>query len=133
VKYLFDTNTLSALATNKSRELNKKFVSASRVELCTCDVVWHEVEFGLAANESIALKLRPIFEILFSGLTLLSMTRPIWLRAAAIRVQLKKRGTPVGPHDLLIAATALEHNLILVTHNLSEFEKIKGLVCESWL
>jgi tRNA(fMet)-specific endonuclease VapC len=61
------------------------------------------------------------------------MTRPIWLRAAAIRVQLKMRGTPVGPFDLLIAATALEHNLILVTHNLSEFEKIKGLVCESWL
>jgi tRNA(fMet)-specific endonuclease VapC len=61
------------------------------------------------------------------------MTRPIWLRAAATRVQLKKRETPVGPYDLLIAATALEHNLTLVTHNLSEFEKIKGLVCESWL
>jgi tRNA(fMet)-specific endonuclease VapC len=61
------------------------------------------------------------------------MTRPIWLRAAAIRVQLKKRETPVGPYDLLIAATALEHNLTLVTHNLSEFERIQGLVCESWL
>jgi len=39
-----------------------------------------------------------------------------------IRAQLARKGTPIGPYDLQIAAIALVNNLILVTHNTREFK-----------
>ena len=38
----------------------------------------------------------------------------------------------IGPHDLQIAAVALRHELMLVTHNTSEFSRIPGLKLEDW-
>ncbi len=49
-----------------------------------------------------------------------------------IRSQLADLGTPIGPNDLLIAAIALTHGLILVTHNTTEFSRLDGLVIEDW-
>ena len=52
--------------------------------------------------------------------------------SAAIRVNLEKQGTPIGPYDLLIGGTALAHQAILVTHNTVEFERIENLRIEDW-
>jgi len=52
--------------------------------------------------------------------------------AADIRVDLENRGKPIGPYDVLIAATALANKGVLVTHNTSEFERIQGLHLEDW-
>jgi len=49
-----------------------------------------------------------------------------------IRANLEKKGTPIGPYDLLIAAIAMRHNLIVITHNTREFSRINGLKLEDW-
>lgn len=49
-----------------------------------------------------------------------------------IRAYLDKQGTPIGGNDLLIAATALAGELILVTRNIREFERVPGLKLEDW-
>jgi tRNA(fMet)-specific endonuclease VapC len=49
-----------------------------------------------------------------------------------IRGYLKTAGTPIGPYDSLIAATALAHDLTLVTHNVREFSRVQGLRIEDW-
>lgn len=49
-----------------------------------------------------------------------------------IRYELERQGQVIGPMDLLIAATALANNLILVTHNTTEFSRIAGLLLEDW-
>ena len=49
-----------------------------------------------------------------------------------IRNQLRKDGTPIGPNDLLIAATAIANQAVLVSNNASEFARVKGLRFESW-
>ncbi len=41
-------------------------------------------------------------------------------------------GTPIGANDLLIASIAVANNLILVTHNTPEFERVPGLSVEDW-
>lgn len=41
-------------------------------------------------------------------------------------------GTPIGSYDLQIAVIALANNLILVTHNTREFERVEGLKLEDW-
>lgn len=54
------------------------------------------------------------------------------LKFGDIRAALERKGTPIGAFDLLIAATALTHNLTLVTHNVAEFRRIDGLLIEDW-
>ena len=49
-----------------------------------------------------------------------------------IRAELEAAGTPIGSHDMQIAAIALANNLILVTHNTREFSRIAGLQLEDW-
>ncbi len=58
------------------------------------------------------------------------------LQAAAVygqvRAALEAAGTPIGPNDLLIAAHALSGGLILVTDNVKEFRRIRGLKVANW-
>lgn len=49
-----------------------------------------------------------------------------------IRADLARKGTPIGPYDLQIAAIALAHNVTLVTHNSVEFGRIATLRLEDW-
>jgi tRNA(fMet)-specific endonuclease VapC len=50
-----------------------------------------------------------------------------------IRADLEKRGVVIGPLDLLIAAQAVSRDLVLVTNNEKEFERIKSLEVENWV
>lgn len=52
--------------------------------------------------------------------------------AARIRAELEAAGTPIGPHDTLIAATALRHQATLVTRNVREFSRVAGLLWVNW-
>jgi tRNA(fMet)-specific endonuclease VapC len=58
--------------------------------------------------------------------------RTLALICGQIRAQLQKLGTPIGSYDLQIAAIALANDLILVTHNTREFERVEGLKLEDW-
>ncbi len=51
---------------------------------------------------------------------------------AKIRTQLELAGTPIGPNDMLIAATALAHGATLVTRNAREFCRVEGMEVENW-
>ena len=50
-----------------------------------------------------------------------------------IRAELERAGTPVGTHDMLIAAHARSEGLVIVTRNRREFDRIAGLRVENWL
>ena len=52
--------------------------------------------------------------------------------AARIRAELEAAGTPIGPHDTLIAATALRYQATLVTRNVREFSRVQGLQWLNW-
>jgi tRNA(fMet)-specific endonuclease VapC len=49
-----------------------------------------------------------------------------------LREELDRAGTPIGPNDLLIAATARAHHAVLVTHNVREFSRVADLRLEDW-
>ncbi len=51
---------------------------------------------------------------------------------ARIRHSLEKKGQPIGPNDLILAATVLSQGGCLVTHNLKEFRRVEGLHVEDW-
>ena len=51
---------------------------------------------------------------------------------AGIRAALEKAGARIGAYDMQIAAIARVNDLTLVTHNVSEFSRVAGLVLEDW-
>lgn len=54
-------------------------------------------------------------------------------RYAIVRAELDRAGTPIGPNDLVIAATTAENDGILVTNNEKEFKRVSGLKIENWM
>jgi len=66
-------------------------------------------------------------------LTVLPLDEPADQHYADIRATLERAGTPIGNHDLFIAAHARSRGLTLVAHNTREFERVPGLRVEDWL
>ena len=54
-------------------------------------------------------------------------------KCGEIRHELEKAGTPIGPYDLIIAATGVITESILVTNNIKEFARVKGLEIQNWV
>jgi len=52
---------------------------------------------------------------------------------ARLRLELERKGTPIGANDMLITAHALALDAVLVTDNVREFSRVKGLRMENWL
>jgi tRNA(fMet)-specific endonuclease VapC len=55
------------------------------------------------------------------------------MRAAGIYADLHRRGLLIGDADILIAATALQHDCVLTTNNTNHFNRIAGLQLQNWL
>jgi tRNA(fMet)-specific endonuclease VapC len=51
---------------------------------------------------------------------------------ARLRFELERVGRPIGERDLLIASIAVARRLVVVTHNVSEFGRLAGLIVEDW-
>jgi tRNA(fMet)-specific endonuclease VapC len=66
-------------------------------------------------------------------LNIIDMDRSAAIEAAAIRAQLEKKGISIGHYDLLIAGLARSRDMILVTNNTKEFERVADLHLEDWL
>ena len=62
----------------------------------------------------------------------LPLTRSAMDRFARIKTDLLRRGERIEDPDILIAATALEHGCILVTHNTEHYRRVPGLQLEDW-
>ena len=66
------------------------------------------------------------------GMAHLPLTRSTMDRFARVKADLSRRGRKIEDPDILIAATAMENNLILVTHNTAHYQRIAGLQLEDW-
>jgi tRNA(fMet)-specific endonuclease VapC len=96
-------------------------------------VVVYELRYGLMRLPREAGQQRLLaLESLLAPLTILDFDAACAQAAAALRTALEARGTPIGPHDALIAATALRHGAALVTRNVSEFRRVPGLDVVNW-
>jgi tRNA(fMet)-specific endonuclease VapC len=94
-------------------------------------IVLYELEAGIAKSNSADKRIAQL-EALTSIVNILPFGMNEVRCAAAVRADLETKGTPIGPHDILIAATAISYKGILVTHNTKEFERVEGLRFEDW-
>jgi tRNA(fMet)-specific endonuclease VapC len=131
VKYLLDTNTCIRYLKGASQRLHERIEEIPDDDMLVCSVVKAELFFGAEKSQTVqkTRAQQTLFLSRFNSLPFDDATAHVYGR---IRAQLEKRGTPVGPNDLMIAAIALANDLILITHNTSEFSRIDGLKIEDW-
>ncbi|MEZ5534612.1 MAG: type II toxin-antitoxin system VapC family toxin [Thiolinea sp.] len=130
-QYLLDTNIISDLVKHPQGRVYEKIRQAGEAAICTSIIVAAELRFGAAKKGSSALTER--IGNLLERTTVLAFDAPADQTYGLIRQQLQQQGQPIGPNDLLIAAHALSFGLVLVSHNLSEFQRVPGLRVEDWL
>lgn len=129
--WMLDTNTLSDLIRNPRGALVRRLGATEPDTVCTSIVVACELRFGAKRKGSDALTHR--VEQLLTALTVLPFDEPADHHYADIRAVLERAGTPIGSHDLFIAAHARSRGMTLVTHNMREFERVPGLRVQDWL
>jgi len=129
--WMLDTNTLSDLIRNPQGALVQRLSSVEPDAVTTSIVVACELRFGARRKGSDALTSR--VEQLLGALTVLPFDEPADQHYADIRATLERAGTPIGSHDLFIAAHARSRGMTLVTHNTREFERVPGLSVEDWM
>jgi tRNA(fMet)-specific endonuclease VapC len=131
IMYLLDTCAVSDFVRGEVNTVARMHsIPATAIHISS--VTLFEIEFGLVKTPSIAAKLMPIFMELFLKSDLISLDYRESILAGSIRHDLESVGKKIGPYDILIAATALVHDLTLVTSNIGEFSRIKGLKYENW-
>ena len=127
--YLLDTNAMTAWA-KKDAHFIARIKTSVPFDLRISVMTEHELRYGIACNPN--LRLRPVLERMLTMLQKVMVDSDIAANAALVRADLRRQGQPIGPYDLLIAATALTHHLTVVTHNTREFSRVAGLRLEDW-
>jgi len=130
-RYLLDTNILSDLIRHPQGRVFDKISQLGEKNIFTSIVVACELRFGAQKKASSQLTQR--IECILSYIEVLPCAAPLDHHYALIRYSLEKKGTPIGPNDLLIAAHACSENAVLVSANLREFLRVPELKVESWL
>ena len=134
MKYLLDTNIVSYLLRGQFANLQQRILNTAHDQICISVITAGELAYGFArANPSRRLV---SMQIKLHALLQAVLTRPLPAGVAEqygkIRSTLERSGTPIGGNDLWLAAHALEEDLVLVTNNTREFERVDGLKLENW-
>lgn len=129
--YMLDTNICIYLMRNHPSALRERFDQLTG-QLCISTITLGELHYGAEKSARRSENLDAI-EAFVARLDVL----PFSLKAAAhfgmLRADLTRRGTPVGPFDMLIGAHARSEGLVLVTNNTREFARMPGLQVENWI
>jgi tRNA(fMet)-specific endonuclease VapC len=132
--YLLDTNACIVLINNTSPSVRARLQKALAQDekVLVSSVVAFELWYGVAKSARPEANAR-LVETFFAGPVSLLAFEPEDAKVAGrLRAGLEAVGKPIGAYDLLIAGQALRHQLTLITANLREFGRVKGLEWEDW-
>jgi tRNA(fMet)-specific endonuclease VapC len=129
--HLLDTNAWISYIKSSASPVRSRLEQLPPNGIATCSIVKAELLYGIynssRRDANLALFLNLFKEVLSYPFD--DAAADVYGR---IRAELTRAGTPIGPNDLMIAAIALCHDLVLITHNLSEFSRVPGLRLEDW-
>ena len=128
--YVLDTNTLIYFFKGVGNAA-QNLLAKSPKDIGVPAIVIYELEVGIKKSKSPQKRIKQLKD-LTSSVNVLPFGKAEAQASAQIRAQLEKKGTPIGPYDILIAGTALANQATLVTHNVEEFKRIKNLNVIDW-
>ncbi len=131
--YVLDTNVCIALIKNTDSLVRGRFQKVSRAggAVYVPSIVTFELWYGVANSTRVAFNTDRLEAFLSGPLNILPFDDGDARAAGAIRANLEASGI-IGPYDLLIAGQALARKFTLVTANVSEFSRVRGLSWEDW-
>lgn len=128
MKYLLDSNAVIALMKGHAG-----FVAEIRKhnpqDFAIPAIVAHELFYGAYKGRRVADNLARVDALQFETL---DFDKEDARTAGEIRASLASLGTPIGAYDVLIAGQAVARDLILITRNVREFERVQQLRFEDW-
>jgi len=129
--YLLDTSIISDIIRSPGGAAASRIEQIGPKGICTSIIVAAELRYGCAkkASPKLQAKVAGILETI----PVLPLDIPVDATYARIRAELELAGQPIGMNDLLIASHAFALGLTLVTDNMREFSRIRGLKVENWL
>ena len=127
---MLDTNIVSEMIRNPAGRAAQRARAAGE-SVCVSVIVAAELRYGCAKKGSPKL-LRRVEEFL-SEVPVLPFDVPADSAYGGIRSELEAAGRPIGSMDLLIAAHACALAATVVTANVGEFRRVRGLNVENWL
>jgi tRNA(fMet)-specific endonuclease VapC len=110
---------------NHIREKHPDEVSVSTITIS-------ELEYGVYRSKHVDQNRIALLEFLVP-FAILDFDHSAAAAYGSLRASLERKGTPIGPLDLLLAAQAMSQQLILVTNNEREFRRVAGLQIENWI
>ena len=127
-----DTNIITAFLKNDSRVVEGVSDYLEFFDKLTINVIsYYEILRGLKdlGNKE---KLRR-FEEFVQENEFVSIRKETVVKAAEIYAYLKKQGNLIEDADILMASIAIVEDLVLITNNIKQFKRVKGLRIDNWL
>ena len=131
LKYMLDTNIVIYTIKNKPEVVRSRF-KQHYGQMCISSVSYMELIFGAERSGNPEKNLR-VLEGFVARMDVIPFDSEAAVQSGQLRAELAKKGTPIGPYDLMIAGHARSEGFILVTNNEKEFVRVPGLRVENWL
>lgn len=128
---MLDTNIVSDLVRNPQGRAAERLRQHGEAGVCVSIITAAELRYGAARKGSARLLSR--VEAVLSTIDVLAFDVPADTEYGRVRAELEAIGRPIGPTDLFIAAHACSIGVMLVSHNVGEFRRVRGLKVENWL
>ena len=128
--FVLDTNTVAYFLKGMGG-VGENLLSRPRSAIAVPSVVLYEIEYGVQRSP-LGDRRRRQLEQFLGTLEVLPFGTAEAHSAASIRIALESEGRSIGPHDVMIAATALANAATLVTHNVRELSRVPGLQLVDW-
>ena len=134
MNYLLDTNAVVAVLKDEPASARQRLrrVSGRGNRIGVSSVVLFELWYGIARSTRRSENAERLRVFLSGAIEVIPFDDDDAIAAGELRVQLETVGKPIGPYDLLIAAQALRMRATLVTANVAEFARVRGLVWQDW-
>lgn len=129
--FLLDTNILSDLVRNPRGRVAEEITKVGESAVATSIIVAAELRFG--AVKSGSKRLATQLDAILERLIIFPFDAPADEQYGQLRHDLQKKGQVIGANDMLIAAHTLALGRTLVTDNLGEFKRVRGLSTKNWL
>lgn len=131
IKYLLDTNICIYIMNRRPLEVIHKFKQFNIGDIGISTITVSELQYGAVKSKKPELSIQRVEEFI-APLEIVPYDHIAADFYGEIRYNLEKKGQTIGPLDMLIAAHALSNDLILVTNNEKEFQRVRHLKIENW-
>ena len=131
MRYLLDTNICVYIAKRKPPQVFERLRRLRPGDVGMSAVTYLELCYGAEKSQRRQENRRRIEE-LRRLIPVLSVEAEASVHYGRLRTELERAGTPIGAYDRIIAAQALSLGLVLVTNNVREFKRVRGLLIENW-